>query len=420
MEEQKHAVKANSKIVVECLEDKKWKVTAKADISAGELLLEEQPIVSAMLPKYFSKVCHFCAKESSNLQRCSSCKYSYYCSQDHQIEDWKKSHKKECSMMKKVLEKDQKGPIHTAVLLVKTYAQVELLNNSDLKKYLDSLPRVSHLIKGQAKKVCESTVELVLEAASLSKDDQKKETYLDYLTKIMSNGILILGKKNMDEMIACGVYPAIRKANHSCEPNAFSATNAKLTHRLVAARDIKAGEEITCAYIDLDQDVRWRQAHLFENYFFRCSCNKCLSELKDQTKLTSKDFLKEKMYSRPANMDEVEKYVEKCKNMLAEDDYAWFLAFDVVTETLMRLYKHEYYYGLLKFMMEKFEKLYSCCPINPIIGRHYHKLACLAHKLGDKSEAIQYSEKALKCLEPYFTDKYVKELKIIIQHTMAN
>lgn len=419
MEANRHAVKASSKVSVEH-SDGQWRVRAKADIAAGEQLLEEQPIISAPMPKYYAKICHHCAKESGNLQRCSGCKYAHYCSQDHQIEDWKASHKKECGIMKKVMEKNDKGPIHSAVLLVKIHAQVELLGNADLKKYLDALPPVLQRMKGRAHKVCEATVDLVLESAGIQQVDDVKNRYLDYLSKIVTNGILLLGKKHMDEMIACGVYPGIRKARHSCEPTAFGATNAKLTQRLVAARDIKEGEEITTPYVDIDQDVSWRQAHLFENYFFRCSCSRCLRELKDKSKLTCKAFLREKMYNRPATMGEVEAYVDKCKSILPDYDYAWFLAFDILTESLMRMYKHEYYFGLLKFMMPKFEELYASCPINPIVGRHYHKLACLAHKLGDMPEAIEFADKALKCLEPYFTDKYVKELKIIIQHSKAN
>lgn len=47
---------------------------------------------------------------------------------------------------------------------------------------------------------------------------------------------------------------------------------------LSARRDIKAGEEITVDYVDIDWPLSKRQAYLKEKYSFDCQCAKCVRE----------------------------------------------------------------------------------------------------------------------------------------------
>nr|CCC90574.1 conserved hypothetical protein [Trypanosoma congolense IL3000] len=77
--------------------------------------------------------------------------------------------------------------------------------------------------------------------------------------------------------------------NHSCDPNAAivrprqstltsSAGHSACSVELIARRKIKAGEEITIAYIDVDsygEDHQARRRHLLESYWFLCMCNRC-------------------------------------------------------------------------------------------------------------------------------------------------
>ena len=52
------------------------------------VLIQEKPVASVLQAQHITKRCHFCwklAEEKQNLLRCSSCKYTRYCSIDCQV-----------------------------------------------------------------------------------------------------------------------------------------------------------------------------------------------------------------------------------------------------------------------------------------------------------------------------------------------
>jgi import receptor subunit TOM20 len=76
--------------------------------------------------------------------------------------------------------------------------------------------------------------------------------------------------------------------SHSCSPTAhpsFSSGTAEL--HLVANCDIKKGDEITVAYVDVSQHAdespvearRRRRAELARGWRFACVCSRCTSEM---------------------------------------------------------------------------------------------------------------------------------------------
>ncbi|RDX42811.1 SET domain-containing protein [Lentinus brumalis] len=85
----------------------------------------------------------------------------------------------------------------------------------------------------------------------------------------------------------CGPFPAYHgryggvardasRANHSCSPNAAqSFDGATLTQSLRAYRAIRAGEEITVAYVGMSMPAEARQEELLRRYFFTCVCKSC-------------------------------------------------------------------------------------------------------------------------------------------------
>ena len=402
---------------IEESEEGKRKMHALDDIKAGELIIEEYPILSAVVGEYVSKVCHKCYREKGNLKRCSGCKQAHYCCEDDQIEDWKTGHKKECAIYKSILEEHSNKPIaHTISMVLKAYVRIELMGDNELEKALKVFD--SNIGKSKKEKVEElykMTAELILKAAKDSSIDEKKEKYMDLMNKIILSGVLITGKKNEEEWIACAIYPTVRSARHSCAPNAFPSTNSKLLHRLVAARSIQKGEEITFSYIDLDQDFDMRQANLKSAYNIVCECARCNREKDDLSKRVSPLFYKEKMDQAPKTKEDLELYLDRCNQMFGEDDLTWFRVFEVATQSMMRLTLHLSYYGLLSSMIPRFIRLHETHPLNPVLGVHLHRLACLSHKFNEINEAIQYASRSIRLLEPYFKEKYVRELKIILQ-----
>ena len=70
--------------------------------------------------------------------------------------------------------------------------------------------------------------------------------------------------------------------NHACAPAAApawdGARGAGARLRLVATRDLAAGEAVTISYVDDELPVRLRRAQLEDAYGFVCGCSRCVAE----------------------------------------------------------------------------------------------------------------------------------------------
>ena len=77
--------------------------------------------------------------------------------------------------------------------------------------------------------------------------------------------------------IGRSLYPSASFFNHSCEPNCevFETGSILSIH---PTRDIRAGEEVTIAYIDTHQPLTARRKQLQVTYFFHCQCTRCVRE----------------------------------------------------------------------------------------------------------------------------------------------
>lgn len=67
--------------------------------------------------------------------------------------------------------------------------------------------------------------------------------------------------------------------NHSCEPCldiSFPSNNAVAA--FTAARDIRAGEQLTISYVDSGLPLAARSAQLQFGYGFACRCPRCVEE----------------------------------------------------------------------------------------------------------------------------------------------
>ena len=79
-----------------------------------------------------------------------------------------------------------------------------------------------------------------------------------------------------------GLFPLTCLMNHGCEPNAevrFEVGGAGIgpTARVVATRDVRAGEELRHAYVDVERSAQLRAADLAA-FGFRCDCARCARE----------------------------------------------------------------------------------------------------------------------------------------------
>ena len=72
-----------------------------------------------------------------------------------------------------------------------------------------------------------------------------------------------------------GLYYVGSMFNHSCNPNsAFLSTCLNNQKVLIAMKDIRQGEEVTCAYINCQQAREARQNELKFGWNFDCTCQR--------------------------------------------------------------------------------------------------------------------------------------------------
>ena len=72
-----------------------------------------------------------------------------------------------------------------------------------------------------------------------------------------------------------GLYYVGSMFNHSCNPNsAFLSTCLNNQKVLIAMKDIRQGEEVTCAYINCQQNRDARQNELKFGWNFDCTCQR--------------------------------------------------------------------------------------------------------------------------------------------------
>lgn len=112
--------------------------------------------------------------------------------------------------------------------------------------------------------------------------------------------------------------------NHNCEPNTTVKLSSNRTEglKVYAARDIKAGEELTTSYVNPSHTVQQRQRELRVNWGFRCACEKCKSELKEQHRRKSssqksnseKDSIREMLLNTKAELGDTEITLDDPKN----------------------------------------------------------------------------------------------------------
>lgn len=92
------------------------------------------------------------------------------------------------------------------------------------------------------------------------------------------------------QAIGHGIFPILSRSNHSCVPSAdlVPGDASKKQARLVAIKDIRAGEPVTWDYSDsaefAEADYETRNFSLMNYMRFVCHCPRCLAEIPDELK----------------------------------------------------------------------------------------------------------------------------------------
>jgi hypothetical protein len=100
----------------------------------------------------------------------------------------------------------------------------------------------------------------------------------DVLEKLESNVFSVVDH-DMSSVAGIGLYTVAAAINHSCDPNCYQTFDlySAATLSIRASKNIKKGEEISIAYIDIGKPTSMRRRELSSHYGFFCSCTRCSS-----------------------------------------------------------------------------------------------------------------------------------------------
>jgi hypothetical protein len=384
------------------------RVLCKTAMKAGELVIEERLQLFALYSNHLSRACHFCLEETANAKRCSECKYAHYCSHEHQMADWKNGHKKECKIFKTMTGEGKKQPTAPLAIILKAFVQLEMMSNLGLKKNIEALKGHDDAMTPERHDELRDNVILVFKYSDGNFDLERIEHYVKILDRILINGVTVYSKSDAGDSLAMGLLKDFSRTNHSCEPNCFSAYN-NLSMRIVTARPIQPGEEITFSYVDSLDRVENRRKKLKTEYFFDCSCAKCKREL--ESPAPKCPLTAEELNTQLETIEDCRKYVKLLETKLAPNDYEWYRGLERIEPVLASFRELEYLYEFRLRFTSKFEHWFGDCTLNPVVGQHYNNLGRLANQLGLVQETYTYCTKAIQIFKPYFTGPLMKELE---------
>lgn len=98
------------------------------------------------------------------------------------------------------------------------------------------------------------------------------------LERLESNAFSVVDH-DMSSVAGIGLYTVAAAINHSCDPNCYQTFDlfSAATLSIRASRNIKKGEEISIAYIDIGKSKSTRHRELSSLYGFYCTCTRCSS-----------------------------------------------------------------------------------------------------------------------------------------------
>jgi len=148
----------------------------------------------------------------------------------------------------------------------------EVPTRKELRKFADLLSHKNDFAKYKEKMEDIKTVYDEVEEYLLD-ETPKLDDFIEVLGRLYINGFEICDEK-MDTY-GWGVYLGPSILDHSCQPNCMvSFSGNRLT--VTAASQLGCLEEAFISYLNPSLPINIRQSKLYNNYFFKCLCQKCM------------------------------------------------------------------------------------------------------------------------------------------------
>ncbi|KAL7597310.1 hypothetical protein Lser_V15G31106 [Lactuca serriola] len=237
------------------------------------------PLKTDTIKRYYETVksrCDWCFT-SSNVKRCSSCQVVWYCGSKCQTSDWK-VHRLECQLLAKLEKNRIKSLTPSIRLMVKLYLRRKLQNEKviptsvtdnynlvkDLVSHISEVEEMQLVLYAQMA----SLVNIILQWSTLNIKE-----IAENFSKLACNAHTICDSELIP--LGTGLYPVISIINHSCSPNSVLVFEGRIA-TVRAMQTIPKGSEVLISYIETAGSTMTRQKALKDQYFFICSCPRCI------------------------------------------------------------------------------------------------------------------------------------------------
>ncbi|KAL9245528.1 hypothetical protein vseg_019171 [Gypsophila vaccaria] len=246
------------------------------DFSPGEVIIRQEPYVSVPNNSKRGSRCEVCFV-SDNLKKCSACHAVWYCGSSCQKTDWK-LHRVECQALSNVEKERLKYLTPSIRLMVKLYLKRKLQNEkvlpasvTDNYSLVEAL--VSHMSELEEKQLILYAQMANLVNAILQWPRLNLKEVAENFSKLACNAHSICDSELRP--LGTGLYPVVAIINHSCLPNSVLVFEERVSV-VRAVQHIPKGTEVTISYIETAGSTMTRQKTLKEQYFFKCSCPRCI------------------------------------------------------------------------------------------------------------------------------------------------
>ena len=284
---------------------------ASTTFSRGEEIMSLPFAAYVVTDDSHDSVCAFCLhqSESSQLLRCSACRYVRYCNSQCQKLDWKQQHKLVCNWLKELPPGHESHDVTQAHLLKSVVLQRK--QNSPQWDLYDTLES-----QGGPKE------ETLLPIANLAKEKDS----LRELVRFSRNNFGM--QDTTFKLLGEGVSPVSALLNHQCHSsNTVFHTRIEKhkapRHVLMSVQEIKIGDALVHSYMQLREGVNERQKTIFNVYHFNCICKVCVEPVERVESLLTPVF-DEKLFNHSSLLlrqsfaeDDFGKSVELAKSALA-------------------------------------------------------------------------------------------------------
>ncbi|KAK4493190.1 hypothetical protein RD792_017953 [Penstemon davidsonii] len=291
MEELKNALN-DKRLQVLTLPEKGRCLFTSRDFSPGEVIISENPYVSVPNKNKESPQwkCEWCFS-LANLKKCSACHVVWYCSSKCQKSDWK-LHRVECQALSKVDKERVKSLTPSIRLMVKLYLRRKLENekvgshvltfflcymfpSTATENYKNVEALVSHISDVDEKQLVlyaqmANLVNLILQWPD---SEINIKEVAENFSKLACNAHTICDSELRP--LGTGLYPVISIINHSCLPNSVLVFEGRLAV-VRAVEHIPKDTEVLISYVETAGSTITRQKALKEQYFFSCTCPRCI------------------------------------------------------------------------------------------------------------------------------------------------